>query len=146
MPLLFGLVPVAFVLACIGTYLYSRRDWEKEQAPRLAVLAVAREGLAQPPPGVAGPPLAGPLSGRPALAWHLDVVTRERRQNGNIEEIPNVTIFASSTSMFTPGGHVPPEAAHACGCPGTACSGSVPSPMPGRRSRCPWGTSSSRAR
>lgn len=86
--------------SCVGAFLYSRRDWEREHASRLAVLAVARGGPAQPPAGFTGVPLAAPISGRPALAWHVDVVTRERRPSGNAEQIVVTRIHEESQGAF----------------------------------------------
>ncbi len=45
-------------------------------------------------------PLAAPISGRPALAWHVDVVTRERRPSGNAEQIVVTRIHEESQGAF----------------------------------------------
>lgn len=145
---MFWLVPIVSVVAFALVIRSSRRSWAREHASRLALLDHhAREGVAT----LSETSLFAPLSGRQALAWHIEVITRERRRKGNVEEIlvrrvfeqatgsfalrrddgqhvscvldeahviespvpdsvANATLFVSSTSAFTPGGHVPPPA------------------------------------
>lgn len=98
--MLFAAVPLVFVLAAVVTYVIESRAWARKKAQQERVLDGARDAVAQAPAGVVAPPCVAPLSGRPALAWHVDVVVRERIRNGNVEEIHVRRIHEEAQGSF----------------------------------------------
>jgi hypothetical protein len=124
---MFWIIPLVAVVSFALTMVFELRAYRRKNAAAAALLAVdvsaspdpeavgAIDGLdvsASPDPeavgaidGLAVVPWSGaglqaPITGRNALAYHVEVITRERRMVGNGEEITTRRIFEEAYGSF----------------------------------------------
>jgi hypothetical protein len=85
-----------FVVAGGLTFVIERRAIEQRIASWSGLFAVAREGAVRDD----RPPFAAPLSGRPALAVHIEVIVKERHNDGGVEQTTFQRVFETALGRF----------------------------------------------
>ncbi len=87
---------VAFFGAGGLTFVIERRAIEQKLAAWSGLFAGAREGVVKDD----RPPFAAPLSGRPALAVHIEVILKERHNDGGVEQTTFQRVFETAMGRF----------------------------------------------
>jgi hypothetical protein len=95
---------VVILIACIAgfviagglTFVIERRAIEQRIASWSGLFAVAREGAVRDD----RPPFASPLSGRPALAVHIEVIVKERHNDGGVKQTTFQRVFETASGRF----------------------------------------------
>jgi hypothetical protein len=89
---------VVFIIGFVGVYLHSLKKNRARLASLEAIWSRATEVVAAAPPGAE--PIPAVLTGRPALAYHVEVVAKETVGRGNYEEIITRRIHEESNGAF----------------------------------------------
>jgi hypothetical protein len=87
---------VAFVVSAGLTFVIERRAIEQRIASWSSLFASAREGMVRDDRA----PFGAPLSGRPALAVHVEVIVKEREDDGGVEVTTFQRVFETAMGGF----------------------------------------------
>ncbi len=91
-------VGVIFALSFVGIYSWANRANRERMAALEAIWSRSREVVAAVPPGAS--PTQAVLTGRPSLAYHVEVVTKETIGRGNHDEIITRRVHEESGGAF----------------------------------------------